>query len=272
MEAAGPCGWIDGLTTSLRSAAAGSRPTSLGTKSKAMPRLLADATDVVECLLRQKIFVAADDDAIGADPMHCEFLDHRIKVLGGSDDRDTADGAANQLIGVVEYGGEAVIVGAVGLQKADIERGQPGRADHDDVLGCRKVAGRHRWFIILGQQHHDGARGQKSGGEDEDLQDRGGARNALEAGEGKQNHARQQSRCDGGLDHVEGVMNGEMPVCAVTQTENEERDQRACQREDAIEDCESRRIWAKGYRRCGSTRRAAELPLPRTHRILKSEA
>ena len=104
------CGWITG--SRLRSEAplrAASQPA--WAQSPTQCRALTDATDVVECFLGQKIFVAANDDAIGADAMNFEFLDHRIKVLGDGDNGDAADGAANQLI-VVEYGNDAVTVGA----------------------------------------------------------------------------------------------------------------------------------------------------------------
>jgi len=95
-----------------------------------------DSANVVEHIFGQKVFIAADDDPIGADTMNCEFFDRRLKVLDERDDWYPANCAADEFIGVVEHRYDPAMIRAVRAKKTDIERGQTRLADHNDVLDC----------------------------------------------------------------------------------------------------------------------------------------
>src|SRR3984885_5939441 len=91
-----------------------------------------------------------------------------------------------------------------------------------------------RLIIAIPQPRH-GPRGQKPGGENEKLQNGGGARDAIETGEGKEDEAGQEAREEDRLHHIECVVNREVARYAVANAERRKRNQGAGQRDAPIE-------------------------------------
>src|SRR5882724_2391912 len=84
-----------------------------------------------------------------------KFIDHRLEVIGGSDDANSVDGASEHFRIVIQDPHNAMQSRRISPYELDVEQGQAVRSDHQDVLGGDIRARRKGGALGFIQTHED---------------------------------------------------------------------------------------------------------------------